>query len=308
MWVYLYPSNTETPLKDAYIWIPFPTSIVLDKSSISLTTIWQTEQLTATIEPSICDKSITWSSDDTTIATVSTTWLVTCVTPWDCTIVATTVNGLTASCSVADSQEWQPWANTIVYYPLTASAQATDQSWNWKDLTVSGSVTFGIYGWVDCGYFSGWYLTWTVSNLPQWNTSRTISAWIYPTKNQSWIICWGASRQGEKMWIYYDWWIKGTVYYGTDLSSSTNLLNAWHHMVITATSSEWKLYIDWTLDTTLSKSDMNTSWTSICVWNLDWASYPFNNYLSNIIVEDTIWDATAVSDYYDQTKSLYGIS
>ncbi len=103
MWVYLYPNNTETELKNAYIGIPNPTSIVLDKSSISLTTIWQTEQLTATIEPTVSDKTITWSSDDTTIATVSTTGLVTCVTPWTCTITATTVNGLTASCSVTQS-------------------------------------------------------------------------------------------------------------------------------------------------------------------------------------------------------------
>lgn len=104
MGVYLYPNNTETELKNAYIWIPFPESIVLDKSSITLTTIWQTEQLTATIEPTISDHSITWSSDDTTVATVSTTGLVTCVTPWTCTITATTVNGLTASCSVAQSR------------------------------------------------------------------------------------------------------------------------------------------------------------------------------------------------------------
>lgn len=121
MWVYLYPSNTETPLKDAYIWIPSPTSIVLDKSSISLTTIWQTEQLTATIEPTISDHSITWSSDDTTVATVSTTWLVTCVTPWDCTITATTVNWLTATCTVW--QWWLPSAYQEVEYIETTGTQ-----------------------------------------------------------------------------------------------------------------------------------------------------------------------------------------
>ena len=109
MGVYLYPNNTETELKNAYIWIPFPTSIVLDKNFISLTTVWQTGQLTATIEPEVSDKTITWSSDDTTIATVSTTGLVTCVTPWECTITATTVNGLTASCSVGQ------WYNRTLY-------------------------------------------------------------------------------------------------------------------------------------------------------------------------------------------------
>lgn len=104
MALYVYPSNVETELKNAYIGIPYPESISLDKSSISLTTIWQTEQLTATIEPTVSDKTITWTSSDNTIATVSSSWLVTCVTPWECTITATTVNGLTATCSVAQSR------------------------------------------------------------------------------------------------------------------------------------------------------------------------------------------------------------
>lgn len=130
MWVYIW--NLE--LKNAYIGELYPESIELDKSSISLATIWQTVQLTATVWPEDApNKSVTWSSDDTSIATVSTTWLVTCVTPWECTITATTVNGLTATCSViqsrlpAEYQEveyiespWSPWINTQ-YAPTTTS-------------------------------------------------------------------------------------------------------------------------------------------------------------------------------------------
>jgi uncharacterized protein YjdB len=71
----------QKELKNAYIGIPNPESITLDKSYISLTTVGQTEQLTATIEPTVSDHSVTWSSDDTSVATVSTTGLVTCVNP-----------------------------------------------------------------------------------------------------------------------------------------------------------------------------------------------------------------------------------
>lgn len=99
MWVYIGTSG----LKNAYIGIPFPDSIVLDKDSISLTTVWQTYQLTATIEPTVSDKTIIWTTSNSTIATVSTTGLVTCVTPWECTITATTANGLTATCDVKKS-------------------------------------------------------------------------------------------------------------------------------------------------------------------------------------------------------------
>ena len=126
----------QKELKNAYIWIPNPTSIVLDKSSIILNTIWQTKQLTATIEPIVSDKTITWSSDDTTVATVSSTWLVTCVTPWTCTITATTVNGLTASCGVTPPRipsayqeveyiesSWTQYINTWVKASNTLSTE-----------------------------------------------------------------------------------------------------------------------------------------------------------------------------------------
>ncbi len=151
MWVYLYPNNTETELKNAYIWIPFPTSIVLDKSSISLTTIWQTEQLTATLTPTPCDQSITWSSDDTTIATVSTTGLVTCVTPWTATITATTVNGLTATCGV--SAWFVPPASPIAYYIL--ETDATDSSWNGKDASWVWTPSYTTVWWEASAHFAG---------------------------------------------------------------------------------------------------------------------------------------------------------
>lgn len=114
----------STEITNAYIGIPYPDSITLNKNSINLTTIWQTEQLSATIEPTISDKTISWSSDDTTVATVSPTWLVTCVNPWSCTITATTVNGLTASCSVI--MDWR--ANLDI---STATLSKSYSTWYW---------------------------------------------------------------------------------------------------------------------------------------------------------------------------------
>lgn len=78
---------------------PIPaTAITLDKTSISLTTAGQTEQITAILTPADSTSTVSWTSSNTSIATVSSTWLVTCVTPWNCTITATTDNGLTATC------------------------------------------------------------------------------------------------------------------------------------------------------------------------------------------------------------------
>ena len=188
MGVYLYPSNTETPLKEAYIWIPFPASIALDKSSVSLN-IWDTAQLTATIEPAISDHSITWSSDDTTVATVSTTWLVTCVTPWECTIIATTVNGLTATCSVAQSRlpsayqevEWieSSWTQYINLWWTPSSnyckveANITPYTW-WQDWSVFWGMAYSSNSYSLHTNQSNWYMNLGSSVNIQ---STTFSSW-----------------------------------------------------------------------------------------------------------------------------------
>lgn len=77
--------------------------VELDQTSINLDTPWQTVQLTATVLPqdTIDSYTLTWSSSDTSVATVSQTWLVTCITPWDATITVTTTPwNFTATCSV----------------------------------------------------------------------------------------------------------------------------------------------------------------------------------------------------------------
>lgn len=61
--------------------------ISLDKNKLFLQTVWETYQLTVTTIPSsIAQWWFVWSSSDNSIATVSNSWLVTCVTPGECTI------------------------------------------------------------------------------------------------------------------------------------------------------------------------------------------------------------------------------
>ena len=77
------------------------TGISLDKTSLSLT-VGDTQTLTATITPSnATDKSVTWSSNNTSVATVSSTGVVTVNNVGLAVItVATNDGNLTASCSV----------------------------------------------------------------------------------------------------------------------------------------------------------------------------------------------------------------
>lgn len=75
-------------------------SVSLNKTSLSLTE-GETETLTATVLPNnATDKSITWTSDDTSVATVSQEGLVTAAGAGTCVITAT-AGGVSASCAVS---------------------------------------------------------------------------------------------------------------------------------------------------------------------------------------------------------------
>jgi len=221
MGVYLYPNNTETELKNAYIWIPNPTSIVLDKSSISLTTIWQTEQLTATIEPTVSDKTITWSSDDTTVATVNSTWLVTCVTPWECTITATTVNWLTASCSVAQSRlpsayqevewiesSWTQYINTWVKASNTISTELvirpnmsyTSEYAVFWDAWSASALFFMEYNW---NYrLHNWGTYWDFASVSNSKTTITTDASWITINGTSYSLTAGSSYSNNNIRLF----------------------------------------------------------------------------------------------------------
>ena len=78
------------------------TSISLNKTSATLTEGY-TEQLTATVLPSnATNKTVTWSTSNSAVATVNSNGLVTAIAPGSATIVATTTDGtnLSATCTV----------------------------------------------------------------------------------------------------------------------------------------------------------------------------------------------------------------
>ena len=77
------------------------TSVTLDESALDIT-VGQTSQLTVTVLPNnATDKSVTWSSSNNNIATVTSNGLVTAVSAGTADITVTTVDGgYTAQCAV----------------------------------------------------------------------------------------------------------------------------------------------------------------------------------------------------------------
>lgn len=76
------------------------TGVTLSSSTLSIYA-GHTSTLTATVTPSNADDtSLTWTSSNTSIATVSSSGVVTAKKAGSCTITATASNGVSASCSV----------------------------------------------------------------------------------------------------------------------------------------------------------------------------------------------------------------
>ena len=292
----------QQELKNAYIGELLPTGITLDKSSISLYTVWQTEQLTATVEPSDApNKTVTWSSDDTTVATVDTTGLVTCVNPWDCTITATTVNWLTATCSVG--QWWTPWVNTYAYYPLTTDAN--DATANNRNLSADASITYSTANWALLpSSRHSWMLepfnitssgTWTIS---WWQNT----IWIYQS-DARWIDCFlNWSNRISTWWVNnnQDLWI------WNQRATVTETSGVWYHHVVTISNWVAVFYMDWEQKLT---NNVTTGLTSTYFrWGQEYNNAYYRElfwYLKDIIIEDVVWTGTDVSNYFNLTKGDY---
>ena len=126
------------------------TSISMNKSNTTIC-VGDTEQLTATVFPDDApDKTVTWKSSNTSVATVNSSGLVTALAAGDATITATTNDGsnLSASCDVTVRQLVTSISlnktNTTIYVggteQLTATLypdDATDKALTWKSSNTS---------------------------------------------------------------------------------------------------------------------------------------------------------------------------
>ena len=140
------------------------TSVKLDKSSISVR-IGNTYQLTSTISPSdATDKSITWTTDDTSIASVSKTGLVKGLKKGVAKITATASNGKSASCTVnviksvtgVQLNKSEATVYTGKTFALTANVLPEDAnnrnvSWSSSDTAIAKVSSAGVVTGVKAG-------------------------------------------------------------------------------------------------------------------------------------------------------------
>ena len=225
---------------------------------------------------------------------------------------------------------WSPWADTIAYYPLTSTTTVNDQSWSGLNLTWSGTYSFGTYWGVDCCYINTWMLqtaySWSSSNpltlsiwynrqaTPTNDTGVTIATWqtswvytplsIGDNKPSSRPNTWD-SQWGIYLFAQSASWSNRTASTDTHITAST-----WHYLC--ATSYNWtsKLYVDGVLVNTLSRWISNFNYLLISRWKApsDSNDRSMKGYVSEAIFEKKERTAEEIKDYYNGTKSIYGIS
>jgi len=225
------------------------TWVTLNQSSWEVTTT-KTLQLTATITPSNATiKTVTWSSSNTSVATVNNAWLVTYVGDWTCTITCTTNQWwLTATCSISatsfvpvDIRFWYTWAaQSILLKPHTYCLEVWWASWWvwswwWENMR-----------WL--WWYSGWCLKITS------NTTLYIYVWECWAQDQVWKFNWWAPWQERWGWQCASWW------WWTDISLcwwTWDSTNHWYSRIIVA----WWWWATWEVP------------SSQCWWHWWWCSW-----------------------------------
>ena len=166
---YRYNGYSIRPVFDDRI---HPISLTLNKSSLSLP-VGRSEQLIATISPAgATDKTVSWSSDNTDVATVDSDGFVTAVAAGSAIITAMTKDGnLTATCSITvyPVPEAVDLGLSVKWASFNLGATAPEDygdyyAWGETEPTQKSSYNWPSYKW--CNGSS--------SSLTKYNTSSSI--------------------------------------------------------------------------------------------------------------------------------------
>ena len=163
--IIMMADNSRLELSDVNATITVPgaptilcSSIALDNTSATMNT-GETMQLTATVLPDdAANKTVTWTSSDRSVATVSSNGLVTALTAGTATITATTCDGsnLSATCNVTvttesssgnvyfDMPNTETTAGAVVTIPINLQNDIAVKGFQFNIYTPDGFVVQGI--------------------------------------------------------------------------------------------------------------------------------------------------------------------
>lgn len=207
-----------------------------------------------------------------------------------------------------------PWANTIAYYPLDWSLN--DSSGNGNNWTVNWTITYDTVGTMQVANFWGsWYVT--IPGLWTLTWSLTVNLWMKSTQASAHEIVLVAllpNTDNKNLSFAVDYG-KATMFRWNGSTSqscqSNTIVNdwVWHNIVTTINGNTQTVYVDWISKWTLSCNYDIVSGIYSWFWvNIKWSTgTKYNWLLSNIIVENMPRTAQEITDYYNLTKSNYGL-
>jgi hypothetical protein len=214
----------------------------------------------------------------------------------------------------AEGQEWQPWANTIAWYPLDSTDELSDMKWSGTayDLTATWwTPTYSThYATLDGS-------THLQSNLASMSWASTISF--------SWWVNF-ASFSSKNMWIFivgsnsFNWAIALAVEPSGDLivsdywswpSASTLIYlqtNTWYNIWLSYASWTWRLYMNWQLDSNYNWT--HTTSADLTKFSISWYQnnterLPSGTKIWSIAVQNNEMSAQDFRDFYNGTKANY---
>ena len=218
---------------------------------------------------------------------------------------------------------WQPWANTLVYYNINdndTNSYIYDLSWNNHTQTWSWTAAYttdATYGRV--AVFNGNSDTYTSawSIVDFWSECTFIA--LFYRKNvssSSAIVTECASSSSYPIWIAcevankYQWWYAWAGNWNAHIQSTSDAVaNQWVMIATTrASDGTAKIYINWTLDNTVSwmATPNYTSWNNLRIWNWRGTYYPINWKFKLFIGENRTWsdaEIAALAQEYGFTVS-----
>lgn len=213
---------------------------------------------------------------------------------------------------------WQPWANTVAYYPLDSTNTINDLSWNSRNLTKEdpyGNVQFWTNDNVDCCYMNWGRLKFSsMPSISSWTILLYINTHNSSNNTNAAII----DRQFNSTYSYwalklYSSWTDINYYYPTALNSvwnyqMNNTKTTWILWTMVKDGSSYKIYNNDTLVETKSWYGGNTSSTFYIGQDGQNGSYYYCGSISNVIIEDRVWTTQEIQDYFNETKANYWIS
>ena len=206
---------------------------------------------------------------------------------------------------------WKPWENTLWYYEFTNNLN--DSSWKWNNLSQAHSWYTYNTTW-DITYLTN--TSWRISRSISWVdlNNMTVSCWLRKTSSSTVSVVWSYWMSSWTRlywtWIIVDWSNKIRIFvYGSDITSTlTASYNNWHHIVLTNNNGTSTVYLDWTNKRTTTKTFTKENTLFSLLANPDTNQDPHKWNIDSVILETKVRTDQEVLDYYNKTKSLYGIS